>query len=272
LKLWNSIMSGLLLAPLTLVGCDPETGDEGAGTTEVGSTTSDDTTSSSTTAVVDSSSSEESGPPPLECAEPDTTIPPAPFDCAMADGVIMDHVIIEEGGADPSILEGVRRVEGSVRINRIDSTNLDFMGCLAEVTEDVTIFGNEQLTDVNGLWSLTDIGTDFIFSENTAITNFDGLPNLGRIETNLVMKNNDALETINGFQSLVGIEGNLTIQNNEALQAVDGLLGLMVVNGVLAISANPALCISSVNCVGGGIVQPAEPPDTWTTQGNNPGC
>jgi hypothetical protein len=278
LKLWNSIMSGLLVAPLALVGCD--NGDEdttGAGTTEAGTTTTttgDDTTSSTTAAVDSSSGATTEAPPDLPpvCAEPDTVIPKAPFDCSGADMVLTNTVVIEDGGDPPEILMGVRRVEGSVRINRIDATNLDFMGCLEEVTGDITIFGNEQLTNVDGLWSLTTIGTDFIFSENTALVDFNGLPNLEKIETNLVLKNNDAMEQINGFQSLAGVEGNLTIQNNNALLHVDGLLGVLVVNGVLAISANPMLCISSVNCVGMGIVQPEVPPDTWTTQGNDNGC
>jgi hypothetical protein len=287
LKLWNSIMSGLLLAPLALAGCPTDDTDEtGAGsTTEPGTTTNADST---TTAVAESSSGmpttgEDTGPPP-SCDAPQE-IPPAPVDCSTATGEIMGHVLIEEGGDDPSILEGVVRVTGSVQINGTTLTDLNFMACLQEVGENVTIYDNDQLTNVDGLWSLTNIGTDFIFSQNDALVDFNGLPNAAKIVNNLVLNENGSMQQISGFHSLVGIDGmgidpetmtqiggNVTIQQNPVLENIDGLIGLLVVNGVFAVTNNPMLCISSVVCVGEGIQQPAEPPDSWSTVGNDNEC
>lgn len=287
MKLWNSIMSGLVLAPLAMAGCpSDDTGDTGAGTTEVGSTTTSDDTTGSSTAVAESSTGtpttgDETGEP-FDC-HADREIPPPPVDCSGASMVLDGSAIIEDGGDDPSILEGVVEVTGAIRINRTAVTDLNFMACVTTVGADVTIFGNEQLTNVDGLWSLTDIGTDFVFSQNNAIEDFNGLPNVAQLVDNLVMRENASLRTISGFHSLVGINGsvndmgvmqggNITIQENPMLEDINGLGEVLVVNGVFAVNNNPMLCQSSVACVGTGIVQPAVPPDTWTTVGNNDGC
>jgi hypothetical protein len=287
LKFWNSIMSGLVLAPLAMAGCPS---DDTMADTETASasssTTSDDTTSGSSTAVVDSSTGElttgDMTTGDIFDCHADRPPPPGP-DCSGATTVIDGSVIIEDGGDTPAALEGVIEVTGAVRINRTAETNLDFMACLQTVGADVTIFGNEQLTNVDGLWSLTSIGTDFVFSQNNALVDFNGLPNVAQLVDNLVMRENASLQTITGFNSLVGINGsvnemgemqggNITIQENPVLEDINGLGEVLVVNGVFAVNNNPMLCMSSVNCVGTGIVQPAIPPDTWTTVGNNDGC
>lgn len=275
MRLSNFTMSMLLAVPLALAGCDNGDGDEGSNNDSSGddtTTTSDDTTTTAPADDTTTTSDDTTGPTEPRPCEVEQVIPPPPVDCSGADGVIMGDVYIQEDGDDPSILEGVVRIEGLLSINRTEETDLNFMACVQEVTEEISIFGNESLTNVDGLWSLTDVGTDFIFSENTAIVDFNGLPNLPAIAQNLIIKNNDSLETITGFHSLVGIEGNLTIQNNDSLMAIDGLGGLMLVNGVLAITANGMLCRSSIACVGEGITVPPVPPEEWSTQGNNNDC
>lgn len=276
-----------LVASLLLGACAPggsDDGDDGSeGATEAPTSTgAADTGAADTdgavtgeTGVADSSGDDEGSeggdPPPGSCNDPQD-VPAAPVDCSGADGVIADHVFIEPGGADPSILEGVRRVEGSLRINRIALADLDFMACVQEVTGDVTIYGNEQLTSVDGLFGLTSIGTDFVFSDNDAITDFDGLPNVVTIPRNLVIKNNASLEAVTGFHQLEEVGDNLLIQQNDALRHINGLGGLHTLGGVLGITANGQLCISSVNCVGVGITDPATPPPEWSTQANDFGC
>jgi hypothetical protein len=250
-------------------GSEATTGSDGA----VGSDDADDTSGDSdTSGEAETSDGSDTDAPITDCNEPQE-IPAAPaIDCSGADGVLTNTVIIEDGGDQISLLEGVRRIEGSLRINRLDTTNLDFMACLQEVTGDVTIFGNDQLTNVDGLWGLTTIGTDFVLSENNALTDFDGLPNVTVLPRNLVMQDNASLTTISGFQQLDEVGDNLLIQSNPVLLDVNGLGGLRTVGGVLAITANDSLCISSVNCVGIGITDPAVPPETWSTQANDLGC
>ena len=283
-------MSGLLLAPLAVAGCpSDDTGQEGTETT-----TSDDTTSTSSTgsstAMVDSSSSESSGGdtlPPSGCqVERPVPDPPAiAADCSGATETYEGSIIIEEGGQDTiDLLEGVREVTGAIRINRMPFENLDFMACVTTVGRDVTIFGNEQLTNVDGLYNLTSV-EDFVFSQNNAIEDFDGLPLLEQIDGSVVIRENASLRTVTGFHSFVGLNGmgvdpgtgevtggNLTIQENPLLENIDGFGQIRVVNGRVQITNNPELCISSVICVVEGIVQPADPPDFWSTIGNKGSC
>ena len=261
-------------------------GTEDGESTAVGTTggTGTGTSSSSGSGALDESTTAEEPEPP-SCHDP-RPIPPSRFDCSGADGVIPTSVIIE-GDDDPSILAGVRRVEGSIHIDRTDLTNLDFMGCVEEVTGEVTIFGNDALTNVDGLWNLRSIGTSFGFSSNDALTDFDGLPNVMMLNGTLMIHDNASLEVITGFHGLVGLlgepfidgngqdafgGGNLSIRSNPVLRSVDGLGRLVVLEGTFAVNHNPSLCISSVDCVGEGIVQPETPPESWTTQGNDHGC
>lgn len=275
-----------------VVGCaSPQPTLEGGSGTEDGESTTSGSSSSSSSGA-ESSSSSSSGaldestaaeePAPTSCHDP-RPIPPSRFDCSGADGVAPLSVIIE-GDEDPSILEGVRRVEGSIRIHRTDLTNLDFMGCVEEVTGDVMIHDNDALTNLDGLWNLRSIGTNFVFDGNDALTDFDGLPNVMEMNGTLMIQDNASLEVITGFHSLAGLlgeldrngwglyTGNLSIRGNPVLRSMDGLGGLMVVLGVFAVTHNPSLCISSINCVGSGIVEPATPREDWTTLGNDEGC
>lgn len=290
MKLWNSIMSGLMLAPLALAGCpsgdDADTGAE--TTTDTPATTTGDDTTSTTAAVDSSTGAAESttGEDLPGCPPEQPEIPAAPVDCAGAMGVIDGSVIVDEGNPDDiAMLEGVVEVTGSIRLSGLAITDLNALACVRSVGGDVTIFDNDSLTNVDGLWSLEDVGTDFVFSNNDALVDFNGLPNIQKLINNLIIRDNAALERISGFHSLVGIDGsgidpdtglqiggNITIQANPVLMNIDGIYGLLVVNGVLSITNNPMLCLSNVACVGEAIVQPAVPPDSWTIVGNNPDC
>jgi hypothetical protein len=193
------------------------------------------------------------------------------FDCAGATEVLDGNVLIETED-DLAQLEGVREVTRSIVVNQTALTNLDFLGCIDTVGENLQIFGNEQLTNVDGLVNVQVIRGTLIFGENHAMVDFDGLQRLTEVEGSFSMNKNDGLQHISGFDSLIGVEGDVTIRDNEMLLDIDGLKGLMVINGVLAITANPMLCISSVNCVGAGIVIPAVPPPEWSTIANDESC
>jgi hypothetical protein len=198
-------------------------------------------------------------------------VPAAPVDCTGVDGFLDGSVELGVGG-DTSVFDGISTVGGSIVINASDLTSLSFLACVQEVSGDITVFGNDALVDVSGLWSVHTIWGSLNVSENAALVDFDGLPNLMAVEGNVLFKTNDALTSITGFHTLTTVRGNLTIQTNPALLSVDGLGGLRQVGGILAITANPSLCISSVDCVGEGIVNPAIPPDTWSTHSNDQGC
>jgi hypothetical protein len=261
----------LITASLALAGCpgddgsgnDPgtSTGEPGTSTGTPGTSTGEPGTSTGTgsgSGVVDESSSSGGDPWPE-------------FDCAGATEVLDGNVLIESE-ADLAQLEGVREVTRSIVVNQTELTNLDFLGCVDTVGENLQIFGNDQLTSVDGLVNVRAIHGSFIFGENHGLADFDGLQRLTAIDGSFSMSRNDGLQHVSGFDSLVGIEGDVTIRDNEILLDIDGLKGLMVVNGVLAITANPMLCISSVNCVGSGIIVPPVPPPEWSTIANDESC
>ena len=104
------------LVMLVLTGCTSNVvpGLEGSATGASESTSA--TTSSGATSEADGASTtplgmSETGMPVEPCDDPQA-IPPPPVDCSGATGVLEQSVIIEDGGDDPSILEGVVRVEG----------------------------------------------------------------------------------------------------------------------------------------------------------------
>lgn len=266
----------LLLGACTID--DPDAAGDTAGDTDPATTTGSvdgtaTTTETSTTSV--SSTVDESGGADTSalhtCEEPQP-LPPAPVDCSGADGVIDHDVYVEPQSGHPAeALEGVVRVEGSIYVNRTDLTNLDFMACVQEVTGSITIYDNDQLTNVDGLWSVTTLGADFVFSENGSLADFDGLPNVVEIPGALVIKNNDGMQSLSGLHQLEAV-GDLYVQSNPALRDIDGLGGLQVVGGMFAVTNNASLCLSSVNCVGLGIIDPAEPREEWSARANDEGC
>ncbi len=264
LKLSKLTISLVAAAPLLVVGCpsDDTGGDAGAASstgtpaTDTGTTMAPTTMADTTVAAESSSSGDEPWPE---------------FDCEGVDGVIDNNVTIESV-ADLAQLDGIREVTRTLLINDSDLVDLDALGCIEVVGETLQIFGNSQLANVDGLVNINTIGENLIFTMNPAVTNFSGLQQLEQLPGSMSMNSNDGLTEISGFDSFVGLEGNITIRDNPVLTNVDGLKGLQVVNGNLAITANPMLCISSVNCVGDGIVQPAVFPPEWSTNANDESC
>lgn len=204
-----------------------------------------------------------------------------PLDCGTA--TLPGHLVIE-GEADLAALDGVRVIEGELQVSRTSFTNLDFLGCLEEVGGELTIFGNAQLVDLAGLDRLERVGGGFVFSDNTAVPELAGLGALteigevvqvdGETQTrgSLVIGGNHAMTGISGMTSLATIRGALNIRDNDALEHIDGLRGLRTLGTQFAVTQNPSLCISSVNQVGAGITDPAQPRDDWSSRANNDGC
>ncbi|MCH9680851.1 MAG: hypothetical protein K0V04_05410 [Deltaproteobacteria bacterium] len=291
MKLSNLTVGLLVVTPLTMIGCPGEDDGPAAGGASASGATADPFASSgadpsATSMGVDPSGADASatsmgadttGDTAPSCQDPQE-IPEGP-DCTGVDGVLEGSVTIEEGGDSIAVLQGIVEVTGSVHILSTDVVDLSFMECLETVGGDVTIFGNEQLVNVDGLWSLSSVGTHFIFSSNNALTDFDGLPNVVEVPDNLVMRNNAALVQVSGFHSLTTVH-NLVIQNNDVLINIDGVGGLTTLTaievedpdnpgqtieqvGVFAVTNNPVLCVSSIDCVVAGITEPPELPPRW---------
>lgn len=295
----EAIKSGLTISSafaLALAGCDTSSGDDTAGVdtmaadTEEGgmddvesdssSTTEGDETPADTTVGADD---DETGTLPGEGVDPPT------FDCDAATGTLVDKFFRIDSGEFNEIekLEGIGIVDGNVEINESNYNNLDFLNCVTEITGDLTIFGNPFLIDITATNNLQTLGGDFVFTANDSMTVFDGMNSVTEIARSmnpeppptelfhsLVMNKNAALTRVEGWENLELIFGNLTIRDNPVLENIDGLKGIVGIGQVLSVRDNPALCLSSINCVGGGILSPApeDIPDTWNTTANNPDC
>lgn len=199
-----------------------------------------------------------------------------PTSCAGVDGVLRGSVSIGSGGDDPSVLEGIRRVEGSVVVEGTDLSDLDFMSCVEEIGGDLRLVDNDSLVSVAGLWSVSSLEGAFVLSGNDALEIFDGLPNLKAVggvgQGDLILEDNTALVEITGFLSLVGVNRDFIIRRNPVLTHIAGLEGVRVIGAHLEILDNPSLCRCSILCMANGIVMPAVPPDDWVLEGNDESC
>ncbi len=196
---------------------------------------------------------------------------PVNLDCEAATETLDTYLIIESED-DLAALDGVREIQGELQIDKTTFTDLSVLGCIEEVGDDFTIFGNTALTDLSGLASLQRVRGSFIFSQNTALTDLDGANALTEVGGSVVIQDNTAMAGISGLTSLDTIEGALNIRSNDSLTHIDGLQNLRTVGGQLAITQNPNLCISSVNRVGAGITNPSVIPDNWSTRSNDDEC
>ena len=196
---------------------------------------------------------------------------PVNLDCESATETLDTYLIIESED-DLAALNGLREITGELQIDKTSFTDLSALGCIEEVGDDFTIFGNTALTDLSGLASLTRVRGAFIFSENTAVTDFDGANALTEVGGSVIIQDNAAMTGVSGLTTLDTIEGALNIRSNDSLTHIDGLGNRRTGGGQLAITQNPNLCISSVNRVGSGITDPAVIPDNWSTRSNDDEC
>lgn len=193
----------------------------------------------------------------------------AEVECGSA--TLPGHLVIE-GQADLAALDGVRAIEGELQVNRTSFADLDFLHCIEEVGSELTIFGNAALTDLSGLDGLRRVGASLVFSENAAAPDLAGLGALTEVGGSVVVQGNHGMTAISGLRALHTIEGALNIRDNDTVEHIDGLRGLRTLGGQFAVTHNPSLCISSVNQVGAGITDPAEPGDNWSARANDDSC
>jgi hypothetical protein len=161
-------------------------------------------------------------------------------------------------------------VSGSLTIvDSTDITNLDGLSSLTSIDGDLKIYENDALTNLDGLSSLTSVGGDLrigcngYYCDNDTLTNLDGLSSLTSVGGDLKIYDNDALTNLDGLSSLTSVGGDLGIGcqdfdcGNNALTNIDGLLRLTSVGGNLDISSNHALTnlngLSSLISIDGGL-------------------
>jgi len=158
------------------------------------------------------------------------------------------------------------KVSGSLIIrDSADITNLDGLSSLTNVGRNLEIFENDALVDLDGLSSLTSVGGDLLISSNHALTNLDGLSSLTNVTSvggggyYMQISGNDALANLNGLSSLARIGGILYIFDNDALTNLDGLSSLTSIGYELDIQNN--LVLSRCTALALLLGWPVGPPD-----------
>ncbi len=112
-----------------------------------------------------------------------------------------------------------------------DITNLDSLHRIVSVGEELNIFNNANLVNINGLSNLTSVGAlasvpadgSVLIVQNNSLTNIDGLSNLHYIGGTLSIYDNDILENIDGLQNLQNFDAFFQISGNPSLTNINGL-------------------------------------------------
>jgi len=126
-------------------------------------------------------------------------------------------------------------VSGSLIIrDSADITNLDGLSSITSVVGNLEISHNHTLTNIDGLSSLTSVtsvtsvgGYYMQISDNDALTNLDGLLSLTSVGGLLYIFDNDALTNLDGLSSLTWIRAELDIQFNQVLSRCTALALLL---------------------------------------------
>lgn len=119
------------------------------------------------------------------------------------------------------------------RQEQIDNFQTDYPGC-TEIEGKVEIGDGESWTDISnleGLSSITYIGGGLSFDFNELLTNMEGLNNLDSVGGYLSFYGNTALINFQGFDNLISIGGIYMFLNK--LMSFEGLEQLLVINVVV---------------------------------------
>jgi hypothetical protein len=114
------------------------------------------------------------------------------------------------------------QIEGDVRIDGYNITNLNGLSVLTSIGGGLAIEGNPALTSLTGLNNLTSIGGLLEFWDNPALTSLTELSNLTSIDGELVIIENDALTSLTGLDNIdTGSIGDLEIYFNYMLSTCE---------------------------------------------------
>jgi len=116
-----------------------------------------------------------------------------------------------------------------------DIVNLDGLAGLVSVSGRLSIFGNAQLTNVDGFPALEQVGQLDIMS-NDSLLAIDGLNALTATDSYLLIRLNYKLTSIRGLGNLRSVGENLFISNNWELAEISSLSALTRVGGDLIIA------------------------------------
>ncbi len=260
---------------------DDDDDDDDASTTE-GSGSNVETTDSAT--IEPTTADDTAG----DTADDETTGPPLEgLGCGPAPvcdkGEYVGSIRIESA-AQIEEIAGYTSMTGWLEVLRSDLTCINFLACMETVGHDVTLFGNDYLTDVSGLDALTTVGVStaelpatekdgtIVIAENNALQDINGFNALQQAQISLNIAENPSLTSISGFQGFVGTQKDFTLRFNEQLTDVDanGLRDIKFIGGECTVTNNTNLCITDIVDMCETNVK--QGPFGGNTANNNEGC
>ncbi|EDQ91953.1 uncharacterized protein MONBRDRAFT_22646 [Monosiga brevicollis MX1] len=133
-------------------------------------------------------------------------------------------------------------VSGDLKIElNTNLTNVDGLGSITSVGDSFFINSNDALINVAGVGNITSVGGDVDIRYNEALVNVDGLGSITSVGGYLSIFSNPVLDNVDGLRSITDVGGYLSIRANAALTNVDGLGSITIVRGYLGIYGNDAL-------------------------------
>jgi hypothetical protein len=118
------------------------------------------------------------------------------------------------------------------RQTQIDSFQVIYPNC-TEIEGNVTIYGVNDITNLNALGNITAIGGGLTINDSYSLNNFSGLDNLQTIAGDVLIKNNINQSSFAGLENLTTIGGNFETYQyyNSTLTNFQGLNGLTTIGG-----------------------------------------
>jgi hypothetical protein len=142
---------------------------------------------------------------------------------------------------------GCTEIEGYVTIVDDDITNLNGLNTITSIGGSLLLFNCGALTNLTGLENLTSIGGQLMIggeepdNGNPALTNLTGLEGLVSIGGAFIIRHNSSLNSLTGLTNLSSIGGELLIVNNSSLSSLTGLENLESVGSWIGIYFNESL-------------------------------
>ena len=115
---------------------------------------------------------------------------------------------------DLAAVQNCSSIDGALRIERTDLTDLTGLECLQSVTGIVTIGWNDGITSLQGLRNLQSVGQNFSIVAMNGLTDLGGLDSLASVGRHLVIRDNTGLVSLNGLEGVTSVGGNLEILRN----------------------------------------------------------
>src|SRR5690606_4849478 len=136
--------------------------------------------------------------------------------------------------------------------NNLSLTNLDGLSNLTSVGGYLSIASNSSLSSPNGLNNPTSAGGNLNINSNPNLTNLNGLSNLTSVGADLVINSNYSLTDISGLQnidpaSILSTNGlGLYIVGNTSLSVcnLENFCTYLAGSGLRTISDNAGDCVS----------------------------